>query len=184
MSDTCGEERTASYWIKRLDLRPHPEGGWFREVYRSSDTIPSCGLPHRFPASSERATATSLYYLLESGQISAFHRIRSDEIWHHYDGSTILLHTLSSIGEHAVARVGHEPDAQLQVVVPSTCWFAAEVEQSSGWALLGCTVAPGFSFDDFELAARADLLKQFPHRSGLIARLAHTLSQNLTEDTQ
>jgi predicted cupin superfamily sugar epimerase len=160
---------TSSAWIRRLQLRPHPEGGHYREVYRSRDVIPPGALP-RFTGA--RAAATSIYYLLESGACSALHRIRSDEIWHHIDGAPLLLHRFTPDGRHTGVRLGRSaPEDVLHHVVPGGDWFGAEVVEPGGWALLGCTVAPGFDFEDFELGRREALLAQFPEHRDLVLRL-------------
>lgn len=156
--------------VRALNLEPHPEGGHYREVYRSSDTIPSWGLPARYDG--PRACCTSIYYLLQSGQRSRLHRIRSDEIWHHYQGSPIALHLLRDDGSHERRIVGPPPQGQgWQVIIPHGVWFGAEVLDDAGYALLGCTVAPGFDYADFELADSAALLSRFPQHAALIQRL-------------
>jgi len=139
-------------WIARLALAPHPEGGFYREVYRADDVIPAQALPPRFPG--DRSVATSIYYLLEAGNFSAFHRIRSDEIWHFYAGGPLELHLVSE-GNTRTVRLGLEadPDMAPQVVIPHGVWFAAEPCSTSEYSLVGCTVSPGFDFKDFEFGA-------------------------------
>lgn len=169
---------TADDWITHLAMKPHPEGGWFREVYRSAETIPAGALPPRFPREAHRSTATSIYYLLEGEQTSAFHRIRSDEIWHHYDGGTVLLHQLSKSSRYGCSRIGHCVDRGdvLQEVVPAGDWFGAELAEADSWALMGCTVSPGFDFADFEMGSRAILLENFSDHCELIVRLTSEAS--------
>lgn len=158
---------TVQELIKRLELIRHPEGGWFRETYRSSETVPAGALPERFGGG--RVFSTAIYYLLESGDISALHRIKSDEVWHFYAGSTLLIHCLFSDGRYQVFRLGPDPAAgeQFQVVVPAGCWFGAELagEEEGGFALVGCTVAPGFDFADFEMAQAGDLCERYPQHA-------------------
>lgn len=158
----------ADAWIARLDLRAHPEGGWYRESYRSATVLASGALPGKFGGS--RAASTAIYYLLAKGRFSAFHRIKSDETWHLYDGGPVLIHCLSSGGRHECLRLGRE-GGQPQQVVPAGTWFAAELGDGVEYALAGCTVAPGFDFADFELAGRDDLTRAFPGHRDLIARL-------------
>lgn len=163
----------AAFWIERLDLRPHPEGGYFRETYRASETIDSAGLPARFEGA--RVFATAIYFLLTRDAFSAFHRIRSDELWHFYAGAPITIIVLDADGKGQLAThaLGRDPTRgeSLQVVVPAGAWFAAEVASAGAYGLVGCTVAPGFDFADFELGARADLQARYPQHRGVIERL-------------
>ena len=156
--------------IKRLELVRHPEGGWFRETYRSIETIPAQALPERF--SGGRAFSTAIYYLLESGDISVLHRIKSDEVWHFYAGSALNIHCLSPDGSYQDLRLGANPAAgeQFQVVVPAGCWFGAELV-ADGFALVGCTVAPGFDFADFEMVQARQLCDRYPQHAELIMRM-------------
>lgn len=153
--------RTASYWIKTLNLQKHPEGGWFKEVYRSDEVIPDVALPTGFSGS--RNISTSIYYLLAGDDFSAFHRIKSDEIWHFYTGTSAI--EIISIEEGKIKKefCGNQPydNQQLQVVVPKNNWFAARLTNKNGFALAGCTVSPGFHFDDFEMANQ-ELIWQNP----------------------
>lgn len=164
--------RTAAGWIRDLRLLPHPEGGFFRETYRCAETLPRAALPARFTG--DRDCSTAIYYLLCHPQVSRFHRIRSDEVWHHYDGDGLLIHALGPGASpyrclHLDrAGEGFEP----QAVVFAGCWFAAEVARPGGWALAGCTVAPGFNFDDFEMAEPERLISGYPDRAALIRRFA------------
>ena len=172
-------ERDAKYWIKKLALEPHPEGGYFRQTYKSEltitpwallksvapETISSIGHP--------RAASTAIYFLLAGESFSAFHRLRSDEIWHFYAGSPLLVHVLNSASEYSSILLGSDPEAgQLfQAVVPSGCWFASHLADWNGWALVGCTVAPGFEFEDFEMAKREELVKEYPKQKEIIRKL-------------
>lgn len=164
--------KSAAYWIKTLGLQPHPEGGWFRQTYRSRGRIPKEGLPDRFPGS--RAFSTAIYFLLEGAQFSAFHRIRSDEMWHFYAGRALVVHVIGRRGKLTRHRLGPHPDDgdAFQVLVPAGAWFAAEGVHRRGYALVGCTVAPGFDFADFELGRRKRLLARFPPHAALIERLS------------
>ncbi len=154
--------------VSQLDLQPHPEGGFFKEVYRSAEAIPAEALPADFEG--PRNYSTSIYFMLTAQSFSAFHRIRQDEIWHFYLGQPIELHWLTPDGEHHEVRVGSNlsQGEALQVVVPAGAWFAARVLQD--FALVGCTVAPGFDFADFELAHRDKLIEEFPQHKDLIER--------------
>ncbi|RDI96370.1 cupin domain-containing protein [Meiothermus sp. QL-1] len=161
----------ARFWIEQLGLLPHPEGGYYREIYRSAESVEAEHLPSRYGG--DRAFSTAIYYLLEHPDFSAFHRLKSDEIWHFYDGSPLILWLIDPAGALQVLRLGRDPARGEQPVrvVPAGCWFAASLEHPQSFALVGCTVAPGFDFVDFELAEREALLRQFPQHRALIERL-------------
>jgi predicted cupin superfamily sugar epimerase len=152
---------SAKYWIEKLNLEKHPEGGWFKEIYRSEEVIPKEALPEYFSGS--RILSTSIYYLLEGDDFSAFHRIKSDEIWHYYAGNSAIEILSIEKGNLKKQLLGNQPEKNqvLQFVVPKNTWFAAKLTSSKGFALVGCTVSPGFHFDDFEMAGK-DLLTKFP----------------------
>jgi predicted cupin superfamily sugar epimerase len=160
--------------IRTLNLQPHPEGGFYREVFRSLVSVG--GLPH--PGGS-RSAITSIYYLLPAGELSALHRVASDEIWHHYDGDPLDLHTIDRTGLHAVTRLGRDLAAgqRPQHIVPAGTWQAA-LPVGERFALCGCTVAPGFDFLDFEMPPREDLLETFPLLRSLIERLTREDSRD------
>lgn len=160
----------AKYWIDLLGLQEHPEGGYYREVYCSSETVSKSALPERFQ--SEHAFSTSIYYLLEYDDLSRFHRLHQDEIWHFYEGSAVMVHTLES-KRHTVFRLGRNPaKGQLpMLVIPHGTLFAAELENKRSYALLGCTVSPGFKFEDFDQPSRSELTHRFPEHHDLITRL-------------
>jgi len=154
--------------IEKLQLQAHPEGGFYKEVYRSDEILKKESLPNRF--SGDRNYCTSIYFLLNGKDKSHFHRIKSDEIWHFYSGTAIILHMIDSDGNYKSIRVGNDfvKNEIPQTIVPYKVWFAAEVEDKNSYALAGCTVSPGFDFSDFELAKRSKLLKKFPQHSKLI----------------
>ena len=158
------------YWIEHLRLEPHPEGGYFRQTYRSDLTIPRDALPG---FSGSRPACTAIYFLLQDKNFSAFHRLRSDEMWHFYLGSPLQIHIIDREWKYSSFLLGNELDAghALQAVVPSGCWFASHVAEWKGWALVGCTVSPGFDFADFELAKRGELSEEYPQHGDLIRRL-------------
>ena len=143
---------TAADWIRRLHLTPHPEGGFYREVYRSSETLSSAKLPRRY--SGARAFSTGIYFLLRRRDVSRFHRLASDELWHFYAGNPLTLHVIAPNGRYQALRLGiaGRGRPQPQHVVPRHHWFGATVDGPCGYALVGCTVAPGFDFADFEMA--------------------------------
>ncbi|MFT4154393.1 cupin domain-containing protein [Parafilimonas sp.] len=160
----------ADFYIKHLNLKPHPEGGYYAETYRSEGIIPAGALLH---FSEARHYSTAIYYLLEAGDCSAFHRIKSDECWHHYAGDTLLIHVLHNNGNYKCIQLGGAIDKgeTFQFVVPAHAWFAAECTAGSHFVLSGCTVAPGFDFADFEMADKTELLSAFPEHAVIISRL-------------
>ncbi len=162
------------YWIQHLDLKPHPEGGYYREIYRSDEKIPAAALDKRF--NSDHHFSTSIYFLLPGDSFSALHRLKSDEIWHFYTGHSLTLYLLFPDGKLEEKHMGPniEKGESFQIVIPHGVWFGARVHRVDGFALVGCTVAPGFEFEDFELAKRDQLLKQFPQHRQIIESLTRS----------
>ena len=162
--------RNAVFYIDHLQLKPHPEGGYYAETYRSSGVIPASASSQ---FKEDRNYSTAIYYLLEQGDHSAFHRIKSDECWHYYAGDTLLIHMLCTNGECYSIKLGSLLDKEelLQFVVPANTWFAAECAEHTSFVLTGCTVAPGFDFADFEMADKHQLIKDFPSHHEVISRL-------------
>jgi len=156
--------------IQSLGLQKHPEGGWYKEVYRSAESISLAGLPKRFDG--ERSFCTSIYFLLSGDEFSAFHRIKQDELWHFYEGESLSVHVIDKSGHYQEKKLGQDLQAgeSFQHVVEAGDWFGASVP-SGGYALVGCTVAPGFDFADFEMPARDALLSIYPQHRNVIARL-------------
>lgn len=154
-----------------LNLQSHPEGGYYTEVYRSEGIIET--EEDFFPDG--RHYSTSIYYLLGSKDQSHFHRIKSDEIWHHYEGSSITIHLLSKLGDYRVLHLGKnlENGQTPQRVVPAGYWFGVTIDEPESYALCGCTVSPGFDFEDFEMADRDELLNQYPKHKEIIRKLTH-----------
>jgi uncharacterized protein len=161
--------------VRALNLAPHPEGGFYRETFRSITKLDR--LPH---PGGKRAASTAIYYLLPSGAFSALHCVASDEVWHHYDGDPLELHTIDRTGLHAVVILGSRVTAgqRPQHVVPAGVWQAA-VPLGDRYSLCGCTVAPGFDFLDFEMPPRRVLLEQFP----LIKSVVEKLTRDEPPDT-
>src|SRR5579871_325621 len=164
------DSTSAEYWIKKLRLELHPEGGYFRQTYKSELILAHEALPG-FGGS--RAASTAIYFLLEGHNFSAFHRLRSDEMWHFYAGSPLAVHVIDPAGGYSSILLGDDPDAEqvFQAVVRAGCWFASHVADWNSWALVGCTVAPGFEFNDFEMARRDELVTQFPQHREMIEKL-------------
>ena len=163
--------KDARYWIEKLRLEPHPEGGHFRQTYKSEVVIARESLPAGYSAA--RAVSTAIYFLLEGKSFSAFHRLRSDEAWHFYAGESLVVHVIQPDGKYSRILLGCDPGVgqAFQAVVPAGCWFASHVEDWKGWALVGCTVAPGFEFDDFEMGKREELGALYPQHREMIRRL-------------
>lgn len=156
--------------ITSLQLESHPEGGYFSETYRSEKKIqtdPDGGWPDG------RSHSTAIYYLLAGDEISRFHRIRSDEVWHHYEGSSATIHTLDPKNGYGKLRLGKavENGEQFQHIVPGGIWFGVTVDNPDSYLLAGCTVAPGFDFEDFEMADRDHLLATYPDHRSIIETL-------------
>jgi len=194
------ERVDAKYWIEKLGLEVHPEGGYFRQTYKSELRIvpEASGRAHAVAKGAarmgqpgfygSRSASTGIYFLLEREDFSAFHRLRSDEMWHFYMGSPLVVHVLDPAGEYSSILLGGDPKTgqAFQAVVRAGCWFAAELgqkprfSQSSleveppSYALVGCTVAPGFEFEDFEMARREELQAMYPSRKEMIQRLTRS----------
>jgi len=159
--------------IQDLGLQPHPEGGYFKETYRSSGEIDEHSLGDAYEGN--RNFSTGIYFLLTSDTFSAFHKINQDEIWHFYDGSPVRIHMISESGRYSSVVVGRNftKGEVPQFVVPGGHWFAAKVENDMHYSLVGCTVSPGFDFRDFVLPDRQELISKFPEHSDLITSLTH-----------
>jgi hypothetical protein len=160
----------AQEWIERLNLEPHTEGGWYRQTYRAPLVLPRSALPGY---AGDRAASTAIYFLLAADQFSALHRLRSDEVWHFYAGSALVVHVIAPGGDYRQILLGSNPTAgeQFQAVVPAGCWFGSSLRHPSTYALVGCTVAPGFDFADFEMANRHDLSARYPQHRNIIEPL-------------
>jgi len=151
------------YLIETLKLRPHPEGGYYGEVYRSELPIST--------QNGERSLMTSIYFLLTSKDVSRFHVIASDELWFHHEGSDLTVHMLDEYG-HSELKLGtQDAAARPQQLVPAGKIFGSTVDSPDSYALVSCVVAPGFDFRDFKLFERTELLNKFPEHETIISRL-------------
>ncbi|MBP2172963.1 cupin domain-containing protein [Methanococcus voltae] len=156
--------KNSKYWVNKLDLESHIEGGYFKRVYESSERIHISQLPEYFSNTNEnkktsleyRYLCTAIYYLLEKGQVSKFHRIKSDETWHFYAGNSLNIYTIQD-GKIITNKLGNnlEEGENFQITVPKNTWFAAE--PLGDYTLVGCTVSPGFEYVDFKMATLEDL---------------------------
>lgn len=151
--------------IRLLDLKPHPEGGYYRETYRGPSPIPGLTPPRVF--------STAIYYLLIPGSVSKLHRLQSDELFHFYLGDPVTWVLLTPTGKVEKMLLGPNlaKGQQLQMLVPAGTWFGGYLAEGGQYALMGTTVAPGFEFDDFELGGREEILKAFPQEEKEILRL-------------
>jgi len=162
---------SAAYWIEKLQLTKHVEGGYYKEIYRSPITVDKNDLPVGFYGS--RNVCTAIYFLLEKDQFSAFHRIASDEIWHFYYGDALNIYEFESDETLIEHQLGNNAESGeiFQTVIKAGNWFASRVSNGEGYALVGCTVSPGFDFEDFEMAERKLLIEQYPQYEELIKQL-------------
>ncbi len=169
---------TVDFLMKHFGLVPLPEeGGYFAETYRSTVQIPREGLPRRYTDS--RAAGTAIYYLLTPDTFSALHRLRGDEIYHFYLGDPVDLLLLHPDGRGETLTLGRDLEAgmHLQTLAPGDAWQGSRLRDGGRFALLGTTMAPGFAFEDFELADREDLLREYPAFSDQIVSLTRSFSK-------
>jgi len=164
------QSRSAKEWIAYLNLTKHPEGGWFKETYRSRENIDQKCLPGRF--SGNRSFSTAIYFLLKENEFSAFHSIKQDEVWHFHSGSPLTIHIIDQNTKYRELNLGLFDRAQPQLVVKAGCLFAAAVKNPDSFTLVSCTVAPGFDFADFNMPAREKLLDIYPQYKSLIMKFS------------
>jgi len=153
---------TVQQLIETYQLLPHPEGGYYSRSYESEELIPANALPERF--GTDRLISTAIYFLLDGKNSSAFHRIKSDELWHFYAGDGLLIYVIHPDGRGEILKLGNDLSNgfSFQRVVKAGCWFASKPITENGFSFAGCTVAPGFDFADFELVEKNELLKEYP----------------------
>jgi predicted cupin superfamily sugar epimerase len=145
-----------------LQLKKHPEGGYYRETHRSAGVFAVAGYD------GSRNYSSAIYYLLTGNQVSSFHRLKSDEVWHWYAGGSLSMQIISN-GKLSRLFLGTKRRGRPQQVISKNSWMAASVG-SGGYCLVGCTVSPGFDFRDWELGKRSDLLSQFPQYRSIIRK--------------
>ena len=162
---------TVDTLVKELDLLPHPEGGYYKETYRSEGKITQACLSSDF--SGERNMATGIYFLIEKGNFSALHKIKSDETWHFYYGDALEVIEINEQGKLTITQIGSNilQGNTFQYTVKANTWFGSRVNSNGQFSLVGCTVYPGFDFNDFELANRQDLIQLFPQHQNIIVEL-------------
>ncbi len=164
----------SEYFIKKLSLSRHPEGGWYAETYRSTLAVAPQAVndssSFQYIYNKPHIACTCIYFLLTSGEFSAFHRLRSDEMWHFYAGTELEVFIISPEGVLTRNLLGSNGET-FQILIPAGHWFAAKVFAKDSFSLVGCTVAPGFEFEDFELASRQQLIDEFPEHESIISQL-------------
>lgn len=155
--------RDAEYYIKQLGLEPHPEGGYFKSTFASEESVNS------------RKLYTSIYFLLGADDVSHFHRLKSDELWYFHGGSSLLVHVIDEDGNYVEHKVGLdiENGETPQVLVPKNSIFGSSVMENGSFSLVGCMVAPGFEYEDFELFTQSELLDKYPQHEKIIRKLAY-----------
>jgi predicted cupin superfamily sugar epimerase len=156
---------TASYWIEHLNLWRHPEGGYYKEVFRSQQQVSRLGTDEA------KQACTSIYYLLEGADYSGFHRIASDELWYFHKGSPLLIHVIDEQGTYSAIELSDTVSGSLSTAIKAGLWFAAEIAAGTDFALVSCAVAPGFEFSEFEMADREKLLTHYPQHANILNKL-------------
>jgi predicted cupin superfamily sugar epimerase len=157
-------KKDAIQLIKRLRLKKHPEGGYFKETYIADTIVNLVGYDKPRPIS------TAIYYMLVGDQFSAFHRIKSDELWHHYMGGSLTLYAIDNIGKLSKIKMGKSISEAYQVAIKANTWFAASLNDKKSYCILGCTVSPGFDYTDWQLGKRNELIKMYPQYRTIIER--------------
>jgi hypothetical protein len=157
--------------VERFELEPHPEGGYFREVYRASMQLDHPGIPDR--EACQRPAATLIYFLLSGDDFSALHRVRhSDEVWHLYAGGPLEITVIDERGRLGVRELTTDLGVgEPTTMIPAGSWQSARLAPGAAWALGGCSVAPGFDYRDFEMPAAGELLALFPEHEATIRQL-------------
>ena len=166
-----GISLSAADYVAQLQLQPHPDGGYYSRTYESDEQIAAAALPARFDA--DRFISTAIYFLLEGTDYSAFHRIKSDELWHFYVGGGLHIYVIHPDGKGEILLLGNDltNGYRFQQLVKAGCWFASKPANENSFSLVGCTVAPSFDFADFEMAKQEELLKLFPQYQEWIQQL-------------
>lgn len=160
--------QNASYWIKKLHLLPHPEGGYYKEVFRSAIEVT------RKSSATVHQACTSIYYLLEGTDYSGFHRLSSDEVWYFHKGVPLFIHVINEEGLHTILELSDRTSGSLSVVVEAGLWFAAEIPSKDEFTLVSCAVAPGFEFSEFEMAKEAAMTALYPQYAIILNRLCRS----------
>lgn len=167
--------QSPEYWISKLELQAHPEGGYYKRTYHAEEKISDQELSVQF--NGHRLLYTSIYFLLQSHDVSHFHRLKSDELWYYHAGSPLTIHVIHENGSYEEVKLGInlENGETPQFLVPKNSIFGSSVMEKNTFSLVGCMVAPGFDFQDFELFAQGDLLALYPQHHEIIRKLAYEL---------
>lgn len=163
-------EKTAEYFIESLDMIAHPEGGFYKPSFESEEKITSNELEVNFEG--DRKLWTSIYFLLRDGEVSNFHRLKSDEMWYYHAGNSLTIYMISPEGIFTTKQLGLDikNGESPQVLVPKNYIFGSAMN-NKGFSLVGCMVSPGFEFKDFELFERKNLLELYPEHKEIIEKL-------------
>lgn len=161
MNDT----QNVAYWVSHLQLQPHPEGGYYKEVFRSRIEI------NKLHETTVKQACTSIYYLLEGADYSGFHRLQSDEIWYFHKGQPLYVHAISPDGVYIIHELSDTETGSLSVVIPAGWWFAAQIPSGKKFTLVSCAVAPAFNFTEFEMANCNTLTLMYPQYGDIINKL-------------
>jgi uncharacterized protein len=161
------------FWVAKLGMNPHPEGGYYKETFQSEEQISDRELSVNFEG--RRKLYTSIYFLLTSDDVSHFHRLKSDELWYYHGGSSLSIHVIDESGEYKEIKLGMNLDAGEipQVLVKKNSIFGSSVSEKDTCSLVGCMVSPGFEFQDFELFTQEELMKVYPQQKEIIMKLAY-----------
>ncbi len=161
---------TADYFIKELNMISHPEGGFYKESFMSKENISDRAL--NVESEESKRLWTSIYFLLRDGEVSNFHRLKSDEMWYYHSGSPLTIYMITPQGELITEELGLniEKGEKPQILVPKDYIFGSAIN-NEGYALVGCMVSPGFEFKDFELFKREYLLEKYPKYEQVILKL-------------
>ncbi|WP_456279289.1 cupin domain-containing protein [Bacillus sp. AK128] len=159
--------KNAQYWIEYLQLLPHPEGGFYKNSYSSQEEM--------ILNDRTRKLYTSIYFLLRSEDISHFHRLKSDELWYFHGGSPLTVHTIDASGKYEQLKLGLniEQGELPQILVPQNTIFGSSIVEKDSFSLVGCMVAPGFDFEDFELFNQDELVNEHPQHEEIIRKMTY-----------
>lgn len=159
--------KDANYFITKLGLELHPEGGYYQSTFSSEEEIDAFGV--------QRNLFTNIYFLLKSGDVSHFHRLKSDEVWYYHGGSSLTIHVIDALGNYQEMKLGLDiENGELpQAIVPKNTIFGSSVMEEDTFALVGCMVSPGFNFEDFELFTQGELIATYPQHEEIIRKLAY-----------
>ena len=166
-------QQDPQYYISKLGLEPHPEGGYFKRTFASQEQITDQELTVHFEG--KRMLYTSIYFLLTSNDVSHFHRLQSDELWYYHAGSPLSVHMIDENGEYTEHKLGLnlENGEVPQVLVPKNTIFGSSVKDRDTFSLVGCMVSPGFEYQDFELFTQEELLLKYPEHKEIIMKIAY-----------